>query len=249
MNTLDKDALIKDIVTFLKKELVDKNIISEIESTLNNASVRPIRVVWECCTYGEVSTEALTQKYGYNQPPRAARDVRELGFKLKTSASKTTDGRRMAVYSLTNIDQFGANEGRAVFTKKEKTNLVGKDDSKCFYCTMHFEPNELQIDHLVPFEVAGNSLHKKEGINALVLVCASCNRSKSWSCESCLNFKTKDIGECKRCYWFNPDNYSHVRMNDIVNINLTIDGNEKLYDQFKGLTRDEIKELIRKKFN
>jgi len=38
---------------------------------------RPRTVLDHILKYGYITTEELTQKYGYSHPPRAARDVRE----------------------------------------------------------------------------------------------------------------------------------------------------------------------------
>jgi hypothetical protein len=48
---------------------------------------------------GKITTEEL-QKLGYDHAPRAARDVRELGFTLVTTMIKNASGKRMAEYSL-----------------------------------------------------------------------------------------------------------------------------------------------------
>ena len=44
-----------------------------------------------------------------------------------------------------------------------------------------------------------------------MLLDASSNRAKSWSCEHCDNFLTKhDPTICKTCFWSSPENYSHI---------------------------------------
>ena len=45
---------------------------------------RPRTVIAHILTYGYITTEELKEKYGYNHPPRAARDVREQGIPLET---------------------------------------------------------------------------------------------------------------------------------------------------------------------
>ena len=108
-----------------------------------------------------------------------------------------------------------------------------------------FMPNELQIDHRVPFEVAGNVLHQSEGINALILVCSSCNRSKSWTCESsCNNFNAKDADFCKTCYWYNPDSYLHIGGKKKAIVNLSFDEGEDGFKKFYSVDRSNIKKMI-----
>lgn len=41
---------------------------------------RPRTVIDHILTHGYVTTEELKEQYGYNHPPRAARDVREQGI-------------------------------------------------------------------------------------------------------------------------------------------------------------------------
>ena len=45
-----------------------------------------------------------------------------------------------------------------------------------------------------------------------MLLCASCNRAKSWSCENCDNYKKKKKDTCLTCYWSCPKKYEHIAM-------------------------------------
>ena len=45
---------------------------------------RPKTVIDHILQHGFVTTEELRDLYGYNHPPRGARDVRELGIPLET---------------------------------------------------------------------------------------------------------------------------------------------------------------------
>ena len=47
---------------------------------------RPRTVIDHILAHGYVTTEDLKERYGYNHPPRAARDVRELGIHWRPSA-------------------------------------------------------------------------------------------------------------------------------------------------------------------
>lgn len=44
---------------------------------------RPRTVIDHILKYGHITTEELKEKYGYNHPPRAARDVKEQGIPLE----------------------------------------------------------------------------------------------------------------------------------------------------------------------
>lgn len=46
---------------------------------------RPKTVIDHILKYGQITTEELKEKYGYNHPPRAVRDVRESGIPKKYS--------------------------------------------------------------------------------------------------------------------------------------------------------------------
>ncbi len=47
---------------------------------------------------GFVTTEELSEIYGYDHPPRAARDVREEGIPLETFRVEGSHGRRIGAY-------------------------------------------------------------------------------------------------------------------------------------------------------
>jgi hypothetical protein len=60
-----------------------------------------------------------------------------------------------------------------------------------------------------------------------MLVCGSCNRAKSWSCEHCPNgLEAKDPKVCTACYWANPLKYTHVATADIRRLDVTWTGSE-----------------------
>lgn len=48
--------------------------------------------------HGYITTQELKEQYGYNHPPRAARDVREHGIPLHTFSVTGQDGRTIAAY-------------------------------------------------------------------------------------------------------------------------------------------------------
>ena len=70
----EKKTAIKDIIKFIKRQTSDADLIDSISQTLKEATLRPLRVLRECSLKGSVSSETLTTKYGYIQPPRAARE-------------------------------------------------------------------------------------------------------------------------------------------------------------------------------
>ena len=57
----------------------------EFLDLLNSVQNKRARtVVDHILEHGQVTTEELKERYGYNHPPRAARDVREQGIPLET---------------------------------------------------------------------------------------------------------------------------------------------------------------------
>ena len=60
-----------------------------------------------------------------------------------------------------------------------------------------------------------------------MLLCGSCNRAKSWSCEHCANWKiTKETSVCLKCYWQNPESYSHIAEKEVRRIMLQWEADE-----------------------
>jgi hypothetical protein len=69
-----------------------------------------------------------------------------------------------------------------------------------------------------------------------MLLCGSCNRSKSWPCEHCPNWReVKKTAVCECCYWAHPESYNHVATKDIRRLDLAWAGAEVAdYDRLKA---------------
>lgn len=216
---------------------------------------RPRTVIEHILKHGKITTEELKDRYGYDHPPRAARDVREEGIPLRTLKVKGKSGRTIAAYT---IDLSGRMErlkigGRKVIDRKVKGALLKKQDSRCAICGGKFAASHLQVDHRIPYEVGGEAKHSEPA--AYMLVCRPCNRGKSWACEHCDNWKTiKKPRICMSCYWASPSQFGHVAMVDIRRLDLTWTGPEtREFDEFilrcrsKGVELQErTKELIKR---
>jgi len=94
--------------------------------------------------------------------------------------------------------------------------------------------------------------------NDFMLLSKSMQRAKSWDCEHCKNLLDHfDLGICKTCYWAYPEDYSHVAMKKIRNLNITWEGDEVCsFDNMKsscdeeGRTiQDYIKSVVRDNFS
>ena len=59
---------------------------------------RPRTVIQHILAHGFVTSQELKDMYGYNHPPRAAWDVRELGIPLVTYRVDGADGRKITAY-------------------------------------------------------------------------------------------------------------------------------------------------------
>lgn len=224
----------------MKKERSPKEFL-KIARTITNKRARI--VIEHILKHGYITTEDLETRYGYNHPPRAARDVSEAGIPLETFRVKDKEGRSIAAYRFGDFTKIQKNKlsGRAIFPKEFKEELFRIQQGKCAVCNGSFELRYLQIDHRVPYEVAGDVISANKDVSEFMLLCGSCNRAKSWSCEHCINWKQeKDADICNKCYWGNPQNYLHIALRTIRRLDILWEENEiKSYDKLKALANQE----------
>jgi hypothetical protein len=84
-----------------------------------------------------------------------------------------------------------------------------------------YESRYLQIDHKAPYEVGGES-GGEGNPDEFQLICGSCNRAKSWSCEHCTNWTDdKQLKVCRSCYWASPEVYKHIALGKIRRLDIT----------------------------
>ncbi|MDZ4765798.1 MAG: HNH endonuclease [Chloroflexota bacterium] len=180
-------------------------------------------VVEHILEHGFITTEELETIYGYRHPPRAIRDVREQGISIESFSVKNNAGRSIAAYRFGTITetQLAQLSGRSTFPKRLKTQLLSRQQSHCAICNTQYESRYLQIDHRVPYLIAGELATDDIKLDLYMLVCASCNRAKSWSCEHCENGHTiKDSAICLTCYWAAPVDYRHVALRPLRRVEL-----------------------------
>jgi len=210
-------------------------LIAEILQSIKNKRARV--VVEHILKHGYITTEDL-ENYGYKHPPRAARDVREAGIPLKTFRVRSSDGSRtIAAYKFGDLTEIrkGRLQGRKVFPRKLKKSLYEASNGKCAICSGHFEIRYLQIDHRIPYEIAGDIDANREDLSSFMLLCGSCNRAKSWSCEHCPNWDSKSAEKCLGCYWAFPENHTHVALMDVRRIDILFAGSDEVevYERLK----------------
>jgi len=184
---------------------------------------------------GLVTTEEINRA-GYDHPPRAAQDVRDLGFRLKTIKVKHSNGRSIAAYVFDEGELEAGKEGRRLLPKKERDALIHAAGDKCQICGAE---HNLQVDHRIPYEVAGES--ERGEAEPYQILCGSCNRKKSWTCEHCPNWlDAKVLAVCRSCYWASPDDYSHVAMHKERRVELVWIGDE--VKDFERIRREAAKQ-------
>ena len=115
--------------------------------------------------------------------------------------------------------------GRTAFSSKLKAALIERHGARCNIYREPIPERDLQIDHRIPFEIAGDSSDLNDA-REYMLLCASANRAKSWSCENCENWQRKEISICESCYWAYPESYNHVAMRDIRRLDVLWAGEE-----------------------
>jgi len=187
--------------------------------------------------HGSITTTELKQQYGYDHPPRAIRDVREAGIPVKTQMITTAEGVRMASYTLGDPAEVEKEKsgGRRGGSKQFKDELAKLQGARCAICRDRYEKRYLQVDHRVPYEVAGDSTGKRRPEDYMLL-CGSCNRAKSWSCEHCENWRSsKSADKCRQCYWGSPEKYVHVALRAVRRLTVVWSGREvSVYERIEA---------------
>jgi len=224
--------------------MADMEIPPEARRLFASIKNKRARIVIEhILKHGHVTTEDLQKKYGYDHPPRAVRDVREYGIPIERFYVKSSEGKSIAAYGFGNLNRIEKEKssGRVAYPKKLRKFLYDLNEGKCFICGGRFEQRYLQIDHRVPYEIRGDSGHLEYDHKDLMLICGSCNRSKSWSCEHCSNWiKTKSVKRCLNCYWGNPEDYSHIALKRIRRLDLIWEKHSiSVYEKLLELSKSE----------
>lgn len=198
--------------------------------------------------YETLTTEQLSAM-GYEHPPRAIRDLRDAGVTVQSASVRNSTGKRIASYTL--VEQMSVGRaGRVSIPKKFRDSVNAEHNYICAICAGKFEGRELQCDHRVPFEIAGDP----DDLNLAdyMPLCASDNRSKSWSCEHCPNWTIRDSATCMKCFWASPEEYDHVETRPERRINLVFQGDEtEIADRLSEEARKRkisIQKLAWKKF-
>lgn len=204
---------------------ISKDILERLNAV---AAKRPRAVIQHILKHGSVTSAELTECYGYEHPPRAVRDVRELGIPLVTRRIKTDDGKRIAVYEFGDLSRWARapkkTKGRTALTRALKSALIERYGARCSIYLEEMEPTELQIDHRIPYEIGGEV--DVGEIDSFMLLSPSANRAKSWACEHCANWTRKNPFFCVRCFWAHPENYEHIAGKERRMVSVMFSGDE-----------------------
>lgn len=224
-----------------------KEFLALLESV---TAKRPRTVIQHILKHGHITSQELKDVYGYNHPPRAARDVREYGIPLVTYKVQGTDGRYIAAYKFGNPkdtkNTLSKSAGRTVLSKALKRALIDKYGAKCFIYLEEMDEPILQVDHRIPYEIGGE--HDERDVDYFMLLSPSANRAKSWTCEHCPNWKRKREDFCLHCFWASPENYEHVagKAEKVVSIVFTGDEIED-YNRLVRLSGEDTAQATIKK--
>jgi len=223
----------------MPKREIDPRILALCEKV---TSKRPRTVIDHIIAHGSVTSEELQSTYGYDHPPRAVRDVRESGIPIETFRvrSKKT-GRKIAAYRFDDPNKIvrGRIGGRKAFSKRFKNLLIENNGPRDTITGEQCEPRYLQIDHRIPYEVAGESTCDEEQPATYMLLDASSQRAKSRSCERCRNWQMeRDEAVCKSCFWTFPESYTHIAGENVRRMEIEWRGTEvEVCERIRGSAR------------
>lgn len=236
--------------------MTSQGLPAQFMDLLNSVTEKRARTVIDhILAHGHITTEELKERYGYNHPPRAARDVREHGIPLETFRTTAADGRSIGAYRFGDPEQARSAQlaGRTALSARLKRTLIEQHGARCHIYRAPCPEQDLQIDHRIPFEIAGEPNRTDEETDAYMLLCASANRAKSWSCEHCPNWQDKIEDTCRTCYWAYPDDYTHIatreeRRLDILWAEDEVGYYDKLREKAGGKDElpDFVKEVLRR---
>lgn len=219
--------------------IVDRRIRALAEKVIaEGGNKRAIAVLRALLDKGTISTDEL-QEMGYNHPPRAVGDVRDAGIPIVTgSATSEKTGRRMAVYSFGDPSQIqdGRVGGRSALPKAFKTALIARYGSVDCITGAQLDERVLQIDHRIPYRISGDDGLSDRDVESYMLLDASSQRAKSWSCEHCPNtLGARDEKVCLTCFWAFPEKYEHIATQQIRRTDVIWQGKDvAVHDRLKN---------------
>lgn len=218
------------------KPTIEPELKEYIDKVLKVCSSRAVYVIEEIIKNGSISSETIRNK-GFIHGARAVGDVRDNGIPLITLKTKSHDGKSIARYVFGPASEIKRHKfgGRIAFPARLKTDLISEQGTACSISMQELPESELQIDHRIPYYIAGD-INSERDTAEFMLLSRSMQRSKSWACEHCENIKTIfDVNICKSCYWAYPEDYDHIAMKRERRIDLIFPEEQiELFDRLKS---------------
>lgn len=205
---------------------MDKEKKKDTSELIETLSKRARLVAEHILSNGSVTTKEIGD-LGYNHPPRAVQDLKDGGIPL-VRTMVTVNGKRMAKYTFGDPSKIEHHKigGRKSFSKKFRHMVCESGQYKCAICGERYEERYLQVDHRIPYEIAGDAVGTEAEPQKFMSLCGSHNRAKSWSCEHCANWTQRKADLCTTCYWGSPENYSHVALKEIRLLTISWSGDD-----------------------
>lgn len=199
-------------------------VSAELQAAIEAVTNKRARVALDHIVEHGYVTGADLQAAGYSEYRRAIMDCRDLGFAIKQTPSPAGGGRRAWTLDLDAAQRAGRT-GRKNFSKAFRVKLLSTANGHCEVCGASQADRSLQVDHRIPYEIDPGSGDEVE--SEYQMLCPSCNRSKSWTCESeCPNWEARDPRVCATCMWASPDDYRHIATEERRQVTITWDGVE-----------------------
>ncbi|MCC5977560.1 MAG: hypothetical protein JJU21_05840 [Salinarimonas sp.] len=148
----------------------------------------------------------------------------------------------MAVYTFGDPSdiQEGRVGGRSALPKAFKQALIKRYGSIDCITGARLDERVLQIDHRIPYRISGDVGLSDHDVEAYMLLDASSQRAKSWSCEHCPNMQptARDAGTCATCFWAYPENYRHIATSEMRRTEIAWQGSDvAVHDRLEELAQ------------
>jgi hypothetical protein len=190
---------------------------------------------------GSVTTEEL-EAAGYRDAASAARDVRDAGIPLITGEARSSTGGRTGRYTFGSAGDIvdGRFNGRTIIPKKVKEMVLAHYGSVDWLTGAAMPATALTVDHRVPFRVLGDPEIPDWRVEELMPLDKSSQRSKSWACEACANYRIRKPDTCRKCFWAFPESYEHIAMEPLRRMDMVWRGSDvALHDRMKARAEAE----------
>lgn len=227
---------------------IDPAVREMAERFLNKGSKRGKVLLNSILRNGSVTTEEL-EAAGYRDAASAARDVRDAGIPLITGEARSSTGGRTGRYSLGSAGDIveGRFNGRTIIPKTVRAKVLAHYGQVDWLTGAAMPATALTVDHRVPFRVLGDPEIPDWRLEELMPLDRSSQRSKSWACEACENYKLRQPETCRKCFWAFPENYEHIAMEPLRRTDVMWRGSDvALHDRMKaraeaeGITMSEL---------